>query len=74
MMPRRPSRNCRRSVEVDASDKLNGVRETLAHASDALDEECDDQEDGRPLIAIDKPATEPSARRCDGANNLTRSV
>jgi hypothetical protein len=31
--------------DVDASDKLEEVHETLAHASDALDEERDDEED-----------------------------
>lgn len=31
--------------DVDVSDKLEEVHETLAHASDALDEERDDEED-----------------------------
>jgi ElaB/YqjD/DUF883 family membrane-anchored ribosome-binding protein len=31
--------------DVDASDKLEEVHETLAHASDALDEERNDEED-----------------------------
>ena len=30
---------------IDATDKLKEVHETLAHASDALDEERDDEED-----------------------------